>query len=153
MKVKTSANYNASRHSIGDGGDLSDNKITVLVVNEDRSVVRSFERVLERNGYEVDTARTGKEAMEKIKNRSYDVMLIDSRLPDMDGADLLIMTKYSLPDAVKMVITGLSSEDTVSHATEQGADSHLVKTVSPDELLLLIKEKLLRRIQRKATAP
>ena len=118
------------------------NKKAVLIIDDDRSVLRTFTRVLTKGGFEVDTAETGKEALEKAKTRSFDVALIDFRLPDMDGIDLLCDASSLLKSTIKIMITGLPSVETGSKALDHGIDAYPVKPVKPEELLSLIGEKL-----------
>ena len=116
-------------------------KKRVLVIDDDKSILRTFTRILQKNGYEVDVAETGKEALEKSQGQSYDLALIDIRLPDMDGTDLLIKMQKIIPDAAKIMITGFPSLETGIKALDEGADAYLVKPVKPEELLALIEEK------------
>lgn len=115
---------------------------TVLVVDDDKSILRTFTRILQKAGYGVEVAETGKEAMEKVKNNRYDVALIDVRLPDMDGTDLLPSLQQKLPDAAKIIITGFPSMDNGVKALDAGADAYLVKPLKPEELIAVIDEKL-----------
>jgi len=121
---------------------LSKRKKSVLVIDDDKSVLRTFRRILEKGGYDVEVAETGKEAMQKASARGFDVALIDLRLPDMDGTELLLKAKESLGDAVKIMITGAPSVDTGTKALDEGVDVYIVKPVKPEELLSLIAEKL-----------
>lgn len=115
---------------------------TVLIVDDDKSVLRTFSRILQKNGFVTETAETGKEAIAKANLRSFDVVLVDYRLPDMDGTDLLANMFDRWVGAVKLMITGLPSLDLGVKAIDMGIDGYLVKPVKPDELLILIKEKL-----------
>ena len=117
-------------------------KKTILVIDDDKSILRTLTRILQKAGYEVETAETGKEATAKIENRKYDLALVDVRLPDMEGTDLLISQKNVLQDTVKIMITGFPSLEIGVKALDGGADAYLVKPVRPEELLLLIEEKL-----------
>jgi two-component system response regulator HydG len=87
-------------------------------------------------------AENSKEAMEKAEKRHYDLALIDIRLPDMDGTDLLAKMKDTMRDTVKIMITGFPSMETGVKALDEGADAYLVKPVKPEDLLMLIEEKL-----------
>jgi two-component system response regulator HydG len=120
-------------------------KKTILVVDDDKSILRTFTRILQKSGYEIDVAETGKEAMEKAENRNYDLALVDIRLPDMDGTDLLAKLKNQLQHTVKIMITGFPSLETGVKALDEGADAYLVKPVKPQELLMLLEEKLKNR--------
>jgi len=117
-------------------------KKTVLVIDDDKSILRTLTRILQKAGYEVDTAETGKEAIEKAEKRHYNLTLVDVRLPDVDGTDLLASMKENLRDSVKIMITGFPSLETGIKALDGGADAYLVKPVKPEELLTLIEEKL-----------
>jgi DNA-binding response OmpR family regulator len=118
---------------------------TILVVDDDKSILRTFTRILQKSGYDIDVAETGKEAMEKTESRQYDLALVDIRLPDMDGTDLLAKLKKQLQHTVKIMITGFPSLETGVKALDEGADAYLVKPVKPQELLMLLEEKLKNR--------
>ncbi|MBN1244190.1 response regulator [Candidatus Bathyarchaeota archaeon] len=115
---------------------------TILLVDDDKSILRTFTRILQKNGYKIDSAETGKEAIEKADSRHYDLALVDIRLPDMDGTDLLAKIKKQLQNTIKIMITGFPSLESGVKALDEGADAYLVKPVKPEELLMLIKEKL-----------
>lgn len=117
-------------------------KKRILVIDDDKSILRTFTRILQKNGYDIEVAETGKEAIEKSKMRRYDLALIDIRLPDMDGTDLLVKLQKTMVDAVKIMITGFPSLETGVKALDEGADAYLVKPVKPEELIALINEKL-----------
>ncbi len=121
---------------------MNNAKKNVLVIDDDKSILRTFTRILQKNGYEIDVAETGKEALEKSKKKCYDVALIDIRLPDMDGTDLLVKTKQNMRNAIKIMITGFPSLETGVKALDEGADAYLVKPVKPEELIALIEQKL-----------
>ena len=121
---------------------MGEERNRVLIVDDDRSILRVFTRVFEKNGYVVDTADTGKEAFAKLLNNHYDVVLLDIQLPDMDGTDLLLKLPDKAPETVKIIITGHSTMERGSLAAEYGADDYLVKPVQPEELLVTIREKL-----------
>ena len=120
---------------------LDNSKKNILVVDDDKSILRTFTRILNKSGYEIDVAETGKEAIEKSNKKCYDLALIDIRLPDMDGTDLLVKMKPSMKNAVKIMITGFPSLETGVKALDEGADAYLVKPVKPEELIALIEEK------------
>jgi DNA-binding response OmpR family regulator len=114
----------------------------ILIVDDDKSILRTFTRILQKHGYEIDTAETGKEAIEKADKKNYDLALVDIRLPDMDGTELLAKMKKQLQNTIKIMITGFPSIESGVKALDEGADAYLVKPVKPEELLMLIKEKL-----------
>ena len=69
--------------------NMKDEKKRILVIDDDKSILRAFTRIRQKSGYEVDAAETGKEAIEKAETGRYDLALVDVRLPDMDGTDLV----------------------------------------------------------------
>lgn len=115
---------------------------TILIVDDDKSILRTFTRILQKNGYKIETAETGKEAIEKVMDEHYDLALLDIRLPDMDGTELLAKIKEQMLNTIKIMITGFPSLESGVKALDEGADAYLVKPVKPEDLLMLIKEKL-----------
>ncbi len=81
----------------------------ILIVDDDRGILKSFKDILEPEGYSVDTAETGVEAVEKCKARPYNLAIIDIKLRDVDGTDLLARVHEILPHARKIMITGYPS--------------------------------------------
>lgn len=118
------------------------NKKTVLIVDDDRSILQTFRRILERCGYEVETAESGAEAIRKASNRHFDAALLDLRLPDMKGTDILVRAKRQLRSTAKIMITGFPSLESGVIALEEGADAYLTKPVQPRELLAVMDDKL-----------
>ena len=81
-------------------------RIKILIVDDDESVRETFTAILEENGYIVDTAENGRDAIEKSNKNFYNAAFIDIRLPDMDGTDLLTAMKETTPKMRKIIITG-----------------------------------------------
>jgi len=116
--------------------------VNVLIIDDDKSILRILTRILEKQGYNVDTAETGREAEEKNGNKPYDLAIIDVKLPDTDGIDLLGKFHKEKPNMVKIILTGFPSIDNGMKAMNSGADAYLIKPVKPEELLKIIDEKL-----------
>src|SRR3990170_212922 len=104
---------------------------TVLVVDDDKAILRTFSRILQRAGYTTETAENGKEALDKIRARSYDAALIDIILGDSNGVDLLPKIGKSSPKTVMIMITGTDSCEKRIEAFANGADAFLTKPVDP----------------------
>jgi DNA-binding response OmpR family regulator len=117
-------------------------KKSILVVDDDKSILRTFSRILSKCGYEIETAETGKEAIVKANKRHYDLLLLDLRLPDMNGTDLLAKARGQLAHTSKIIITGFPSLETGVLALDEGADAYLTKPVQPRELLTIVEDKL-----------
>ena len=120
---------------------MNDEQKKILVVDDDLSILRSTKTILLREGYVVETAETGKEALEKMLDKHYDIVLLDVKLPDIEGTDLLL--RMNNPgDTIKIIITGFSSDELGKKAADYGADDFLVKPIKPEELLATIRERL-----------
>jgi two-component system, NtrC family, response regulator HydG len=113
----------------------------ILVVDDETNILTVFKKVLEKAGFKVETASTGKDALEKICKTKYNVYLVDVKLPDMDGTELLAQIPNN-PSSVKIIITGFSSEEVGRKAADYGADEYLVKPVKPQELIETIQSRL-----------
>jgi DNA-binding response OmpR family regulator len=118
------------------------NKKCILVVDDDRAILRTFSRILRNCGYEIETAESGGEAISKAKSRHFDMVLLDLRLPDMNGTDILIRARDPLRSTAKIIITGFPSLESGVTALDEGADAYLTKPVAPQELLTLVDDKL-----------
>jgi DNA-binding NtrC family response regulator len=121
----------------------------ILLVDDDKSILRILTRILQKQGYNIQTAETGREAEEMISSQFYDLALIDVKLPDTDGLDLLQKIQATNPNMVKIILTGFASMDNGIKALSSGADAYLVKPVEPTELLRIIKEKFEERSKTK----
>ena len=110
----------------------------ILIIDDDTYILSSFSRVLSKRGFEVETAETGKQALEKLKQGSFNLALIDVCLPDMEGTDLLVNAKKELEKTVKIMLTGHPSVKTSDKATFEGADTYIVKPIKMDELISVI---------------
>lgn len=119
------------------------NKKRILVIDDDKVVLSNFKAILELEGYNVDTAETGREAIEKSNTNFYNLALIDIRLPDMEGMRLLTDMHDTVPKMVKIVVTGYPSLENTIEAVNKGADGYVVKPImDTDEFLQKIKEQL-----------
>jgi DNA-binding NtrC family response regulator len=112
---------------------------TVLLINDDQNITRTFARILQKKGYQVDIAQTGKEAIEKAQNKLYHVALTDIWLPDINGVDLLDLLCDHGCKMVKIILTG---HPTMLEQKNQNADAYLLKPVKPQDLLALLNSKI-----------
>src|SRR4030066_885447 len=121
---------------------VKQNLKTVLVIDDDKSILRTFTRILQRAGYYTETAENGQEALDKIQARNYDAALIDVVLGDSNGLDLLPKIEENSPKTVKIIVTGADSTEKRDEACKNGADAYLTKPVNPEVLLDVFAEKL-----------
>jgi len=116
-------------------------KNRILVVDDDANILRVFKSLLEKEGYTVETAETGKDALIKIQKIKFTVFLVDVNLPDMDGTDLLLKIPKD-SKTIKIIVTGFSTNEVGKKAADYGADDFLVKPVKAEELIVTVREKL-----------
>jgi len=117
-------------------------KKSILIIDDDKSILNIFTRILQKQGYQTDTAETGQEALEKLQTNTYNLALIDVKLPDTNGTDLLARINQTYPDMVKIAITGFPSLEDASKVIDRGAAAYLVKPVKSEELVSIIAQKL-----------
>ena len=120
----------------------------ILVVDDAEGIRKSLKAVLEEEGCLVDTAENGQEAIAKSKTGFYNLVLVDIRLPDMDGVKLLTSMSQTTPKMVRIIVTGYPSLDNAIEAVNRGVDGYIVKPFTMEHLLSTIKEHL--RKQREA---
>jgi DNA-binding NtrC family response regulator len=98
--------------------------------------------ILEDEGYEVDLAASGKEGVKKSKDTAYNIALLDIRLPDMEGVELLKLMNPAVPRTRKIMVTGYPSTQNAIDALNKNADAYLIKPVDIEKLLNTIKDQL-----------
>ena len=117
-------------------------KYRILIVDDDVTIRSTMEAILEDEGYSVDCAANGKEAIKKTQEQIYNLALLDIRLPDMEGVELLKLMKDSVPRMRKIMVTGFPSLQNAVEAVNRNADAYLIKPVDIDQLLTTVKEQL-----------
>lgn len=114
----------------------------ILVIDDDEDVRKVLATALRRRGFVVDTAKDGREAIEKSGSTFYNLALVDIRLPDMEGTRLLSETKRTTPKMVHIILTGYPTLQNAVEAVNKGADGYLVKPVNMEQLLTSVEEHL-----------
>jgi len=117
----------------------------ILVVDDEEIVVKSCMRILGTDAYEVESAQSGIEALRKIEESSFDVLILDIMMPQMDGLEVLQRVKETHPDIDVIMVTGLSQIDTAVRSMKLGAFDYLPKPFDPDELKHVVERALERR--------
>jgi CheY-like chemotaxis protein len=107
----------------------------VLVVDDEAVAANSVRRTLSRRGFRVDEAFSGHEALNRILSEMYDVVLLDMKMPDTNGLELLPTIKKHRPMLPVVMVTGYASIDTAVEAIRRGASDYVAKPYTPDELL------------------
>jgi DNA-binding NtrC family response regulator len=120
-----------------------DKQSRILVVDDDETIRTTMKAILQDEGYTVDLAATGKEAIQKTQEKSYNVALLDIRLPDMEGVELLKLLKDGVPRTRKIMVTGYPSMQNAISALNKNADAYLLKPVDVEKLLNTVKQQLI----------
>lgn len=121
-----------------------ESKGSILIVDDDPSIRKVLAAILEEKGYTVDTAETAKKAIQKSKTNFYNLALLDIRLPDMEGTELLTQMKQTTPAMIKIMVTGYPSIQNAVEALNKGANAFIIKPLNIDHALSII-EKLLEQ--------
>ncbi|MEJ2136358.1 MAG: response regulator [Desulfofustis sp.] len=120
----------------------------ILVMEDEESVARGLEMVLEEEGYDVDLAYTGAGALESFEKSSFDLVVADLRLPDSDGLEIIKIVKERKPETEVVVITGYSSVSSAVDAMKIGVADYLPKPFTESE----IKDAIGNALSREKTA-
>ncbi len=114
----------------------------ILVVDDEHHFRNSLQRILQNEGYEVDTAASGTETFAKIKLNKYAVVLLDLRLPDLDGIEIAEYLTVHYPATAVIVLTGQASIDSAIKAIRFGCYDYLTKPCQPEQVVLTIKRAI-----------
>lgn len=112
----------------------------VLVIDDEAIVRTSSKRTLVPEGYEVKLADSGKAGIESLEEESFDLVLLDLKMPDMGGIEVLTVIMDKWPDTKVIIVTGFSTVETAVEALRLGAFNHIEKPFTPDSLLAAVNE-------------
>lgn len=134
--------------------------IKILVVDDEPVVIRSCKRILETEGYMVDGASGGREAIITMEQKSYDFVITDLKMPEVDGITLIRWIRKSKPDTGVLVITGYPSQETIKEALELGIIDYVPKPFTPAVLIDVVnraiewnKKKVPEEVKKKEEFP
>jgi two-component system response regulator HydG len=108
--------------------------IRVLIVDNDPALAQTMAESLERVGYPCDVATSGPDGVRHIGQDTYDVIITDLVMNDVDGMEVLVRAKQYLPDAEVIMVTGHASVPKAVEAMQQGAFNFLEKPITPNRL-------------------
>lgn len=122
----------------------------ILIVEDDLVISEMYANKLEKEGFEIDWAKDGEGALEKLGKTEFDLILLDKALPDMDGFEILkkIKTNPKLKEKIKVVaLTNVSSRDSAEEFLKLGADAYFIKAhFTPTEIITKIKAILGQKV-------
>jgi DNA-binding NtrC family response regulator len=121
----------------------------ILIVDDDENIRKVLTTILEDEGYIVESVDTAKKAIERTKRKSYNLALIDIRLPDMEGIELLTRIRDTTPKMRKLIITGYPTLQNAVEAVNRGADAYIMKPFDMEKVLATIKDELKKQREEK----
>jgi len=117
----------------------------ILVVDDERGMREFLNIMLQKEGYGVTSAGSGKEALEYISQKTFDIVITDIRMPDITGIDIIKTVKESTPETIVIMITAYASTETAVEAMKQGAYDYITKPFKIEEIKLIVRNALEKR--------
>lgn len=117
----------------------------ILIVDDEKGIREGCRRILSSEGFSVDTAENGKLGLDKAKENSYDLILVDLMMPVMGGLEMMEQVKQIDPGIILVVITGFATVETAVDAMKHGAYDYIPKPFNPDQLMAVINRGLDKR--------
>ena len=116
----------------------------VLIVDDDEMVLMALEELLRPEGYEVETVSSGTEALKRIDQNGYDLLMLDIIMPEMDGLELCrkIREREGFRETPIVFLTAKNRDEDKAQGVEAGANLFLSKPISPDKLLEIISDTI-----------
>jgi len=124
----------------------------ILVMEDDLSVAKGLEMVLSEGGFDVNLAGTGELALEAFKQKRFDLLVADLRLPDIDGMEVIKQIKAEKPETEVIVITGYGTTATAVEAMKLGVHDFLPKPFTEDQIKKSIDEALQEHVEKTTVA-
>jgi len=115
---------------------------SILVVDDDTELRKVLSSILSEEGYSVKTVENGKQAIEVSEKTRFDLALIDIKLPDMEGTELLNRLKAKQPHIVMIIVTGFPTIENAMGAVNKGADGYILKPFEIQKLLQAVRKHL-----------
>lgn len=119
--------------------------IDVLVVDDEAVIREGLRRILEKEGYHVETSASGQIALERLQDENYGLVITDLKMPGMSGMEVLKAIKILQPEVPVIIITGFSTVDTAVEAMKNGAFDYIAKPFTPDQITEKVRKALEQR--------
>jgi DNA-binding NtrC family response regulator len=124
--------------------------VRILIVDDDENIRKVLQAILEEEGYIVEAVDTAKKGIERSEKSFYNVALIDIRLPDMEGIELLAKMRDTKPKMRKIIVTGYPTLQNAVAAVNKGADAYIMKPFDVEKILKTITEQLKKQKEEKS---
>lgn len=119
--------------------DTTKNVSKILIVDDNKFIREVLAKILQKAGYRVTSVKNEKDMMKQLKLQSFDLAIIDVRLQDTNGIDLLGKIRKNTTNMKKIILTGYPSEEDEKRALEQGADCYIPKPIKSEKLIEIVK--------------
>jgi len=130
---------------------MSVEKNKILIVDDEKGVTDTLSIILNGKGYDTDTAADGETALKKVENGFFHLVLLDLKLPDMPGIQVLRKLHMISPRTVIIMVTGYPTIDNAVESLNLGASAYIMKPVNPEELLRYVEEKIQEQEEKSIT--
>ncbi|HFE66260.1 MAG TPA: response regulator transcription factor [Chloroflexi bacterium] len=127
---------------------MTDRSSSILIADDEENIRFVLQRVLQREGYVVDTAVNGRDALNKLQQRSYDLLLLDLQMEPVSGMELFQTIRELDKNIVVVILTAHGSMDSAIEALRLGAFDYLLKPASPDLIRSRVREGLTEQRKR-----
>src|SRR6201985_2044861 len=114
----------------------------ILIINDEKAIRKTLSEILSYEGYKIDEAGDGEEGLKKVKEKEYDCIVCDIKMPKADGIEVLEKTKEIMPDTPFIVISGHGNIDTAVEAVKKGAYDYISKPPDLNRLLITIRNAM-----------
>ncbi len=121
----------------------------IMVVDDEETICEALMAWFVKDGYQVETALSGEEALGCLQGNDIDIFLVDVKMPGMDGIELLSRIKKKQPEAIVIMMTAHGSIQTAVEAMKRGASDYLCKPFDPDTLSLLMERVMINKSLQK----
>jgi DNA-binding NtrC family response regulator len=120
--------------------DTETTPIRVLLIDDEVGYVNVLSNRLSKRGFEVGKANSGREALQRLRQQDYDVAVLDLKMEDMDGIEILKILKKMVPELVVIMLTGHGSAEAAHEGIKEGAYDYLTKPCELADLVEKIRE-------------
>ncbi len=135
----------SNEQSTGPGAEVREHRERVLVVDDEQLVRRALSRYLSKMGYAIEVAEDGIQAITRLEENSFDLVLTDLKMPNLDGRELMTIMAQKFPDIPKIVLTGFGTNEDILLALKTGAYDFITKPIMDFEILHHAVERALER--------
>ena len=122
--------------------NMSVEKNKILIVDDEKGITDTLSIILGSQGYDTEVATDGETALKKAENEFFHLVLLDLKLPDMSGTQVLRKLHMISPRTVIIMVTGYPTIDNAVESLNLGASAYIMKPVNPEELLRFVEEKI-----------